>query len=217
MKKLLLPIFLVVLLLANIPTFAQDVKQLLHGDWLYEIPDAGPGYDKGNLFFAEKDGDLICVVKLQGAEITASDLKVEGENISFITTVDGNSYKINLKLEHGKLTGTVDSSQGTVQMTAMKNNPFLGEWLYEIPEAGPGYDKGSLIFSDNEGTITCVVKLEGGEITISDLKLEGDTVSFSTAVESNSYQINLKLENEKLSGTVDTGQGTVQMTAIKKS
>lgn len=216
MKTHFLSLFLLTMLWCGLQSNAQDKNKPFLGEWLYEIPDAGPGYDKGNLIFSEKDGEIICIVKLQGGEITANDLKIEGDSISFATFVQGSSYNIRLKLENEKLLGTVKSSEGSIQMTAIKSVPILGEWLYEVSEAPYGYEKGSLIFTETDGKITGVVKLEAGELPINDLKIEKDSVIFTSMVDGSSINIALKLEKDKLIGKVDSPEGPKTLTALKK-
>lgn len=216
MKTYLLPLFLLTMFCFGLQSNAQDTNKMFLGEWLYEIPDAGTGYDKGNLIFSEKDGGIIGLVKLQGGEITVNDLKIVGDSITFATFVQGSSYKIRLKLENEKLLGTVASSDGSIQMTAIKSVPILGEWLYEVSEAPYGYEKGNLIFTVTDGKITGVVKLEAGELPINDLKIKKDSVIFTTIVDGSNINIALKLEKDKLVGKVDSPEGPKTLTALRK-
>lgn len=97
-----------------------------------------------------------------------------------------------------------------------KKKPILGEWLYEVSEAPTGYEKGSLIFSEKEGQTVCVIKLEAGELTVSDLKIDKEKVSFTTSVDGNSINVELTRDDNKLSGKVDTPEGPKTLTAVKK-
>ena len=97
-----------------------------------------------------------------------------------------------------------------------KNKQILGEWLYEVSEAPYGYEKGSLIFTETDGKITGVVKLEAGELPINDLKIEKDSVIFTTMVDGSSINDALKFEKNKLVGKVDSPEGPKTLTAIKK-
>lgn len=98
----------------------------------------------------------------------------------------------------------------------VKNKPILGEWLYEVSEAPYGYEKGSLIFSEKDGQTICVIKLEAGELAVSNLKIDKEKVSFSTTVDGNSINVELKREDNKLIGKVDTPEGPKTLTAQKK-
>lgn len=218
MNKQFLSVFLVAIvsLLFGFQTTAQAQNNQFLGVWHYEIPDAGPGYDKGSLVFTEKDGETICVVKLEAGDVTANDLKIKGDSVTFSTSVQGSTYKVGLKLENKKLLGTVESVQGSVQMTAVKSNPLMGEWLYEVSEAPYGYEKGSLIFSEKDGQMNCVIKLEAGELTVSELKIENEKITFTTSVDGNAINCFLTFENDKLVGKVDSPEGPKTITATKK-
>ncbi len=98
----------------------------------------------------------------------------------------------------------------------VKNKPLLGEWLYEVSDAPYGYEKGSLIFSEKEGNIICVIKVEAGELPASNLKIEKNKITFSTMVEGETVNIELIRENNKLSGKVDSPEGPKTITALKK-
>lgn len=122
MKKITGFIFLFsLILLASGNQLRAEVKnKSLLGEWLYEVSEAPYGYEKGSLIFSEKDGQTVCVVKLEAGELTTSDLKIEDNKISFVTTVDGNPINVVLALEEGKLTGKVDSPEGPKTITATK-------------------------------------------------------------------------------------------------
>jgi hypothetical protein len=72
------------------------------------------------LIFAEKDGQMTCVVKLEAGELAVNNLKIEDNKISFVTLVDGNSINVELTLEKNKLSGKVDSPEGPKTLTALK-------------------------------------------------------------------------------------------------
>lgn len=97
-----------------------------------------------------------------------------------------------------------------------KNNPLIGEWIYQVSEAPYGYDKGSLIFSEKEGKIICVIKLEAGEMEASNLKVEKDKITFLTYVDGSPINVELTRDKDKLSGTVDSPEGPKTLTAEKK-
>ena len=97
-----------------------------------------------------------------------------------------------------------------------KNKALLGEWIYEVSDAPYGYEKGSLIFSEKDGQSICVIKLEAGELAVSELVVGKDTVTFVTSVDGNPIHVKLTIENEKLNGTVDSPEGPKTLTASKK-
>lgn len=99
---------------------AEEVNKSLLGEWIYEVSEAPYGYDKGSLIFSEKDGQTVCVIKLEAGELAVSNLKVEMEKITFTVYVDGNPVNVELVMENDKLTGNVDSPEGLKSMTAAK-------------------------------------------------------------------------------------------------
>lgn len=96
------------------------------------------------------------------------------------------------------------------------NKSLLGEWIYEVSEAPYGYDKGSLIFSEKDGQTACVIKLEAGELEVSNLKVEKEKISFTTNVDGSEVNVELIMENEILTGKVDSPEGPKTLTAVKK-
>jgi hypothetical protein len=98
----------------------------------------------------------------------------------------------------------------------VKNKPINGEWIFEVTDAPYGYEKGSLIFSEKDGQTVCTIKLEAGELAVSNLKIEKDKVSFTTYVDGNPINAELTLENNKLTGKVDSPEGPKNITATKK-
>jgi len=122
MKKLIGSFLLFSLILmgssAQVP--AEVKNKTLLGEWVYEVSDAPYGYEKGSLIFAEKDGQMTCVIKLEAGELSTSELKIEDNKISFVTSVDGNPINVALTKEKDKLTGLVDSPEGPKKISAVK-------------------------------------------------------------------------------------------------
>lgn len=98
----------------------------------------------------------------------------------------------------------------------VKKNPILGEWIYEVSDAPYGYEKGILIFSEKDGKTICVVKLEAGELTASNLVLEKEKITFTVLVDGSPVEIKLIREKDKLNGTADSPEGPKTITAIRK-
>jgi len=97
-----------------------------------------------------------------------------------------------------------------------KIKQILGEWTYEVSDAPYGYEKGSLIFSEVKGQTVCVIKVEAGELAVSDLKIVKDKLTFSTLVEGNLINVELLCEKNKMTGKADTPEGPKTLTAVKK-
>lgn len=98
----------------------------------------------------------------------------------------------------------------------VKNKPVIGEWIYEVSDAPFGYEKGSLIFSEKDGQTICKIKIEAGELTVNNLKIEKNRITFTTTVDGNSINVELTRKKNKLTGTVDTPEGSKTLSAIKK-
>lgn len=122
MKKHSILLTLFIALIASQPfnLHAQSQVSPIIGEWIYEVADAPYGYEKGSLIFSEKDGQTICVIKLEAGELPVSNLKIEKEKVTFTTYVDSNTINVNLTLEKNKMTGKVDSPEGPKNMTAIK-------------------------------------------------------------------------------------------------
>lgn len=97
-----------------------------------------------------------------------------------------------------------------------KNKSLLGEWLYEVSDVPPEYETGSLIFSENEGQTVCVIKMEVGEIPVSNLVIEKKKITFSAYADGNEVKFEFIREKDKLSGKIDSHEGIKIMTAVKK-
>jgi len=114
------------------------------------------------------------------------------------------------------LLAAIITISGNQLQAEVKNKTLLGEWVYEVSDAPYGYEKGSLIFAEKDGRTTCVVKLEAGELAVSDLKIEKDKISFVASVDGSPINVSLVKEKDKLSGLVDSPEGPKKITAVKK-
>lgn len=97
-----------------------------------------------------------------------------------------------------------------------KSKAVLGEWLYKVSEVPGEYENGLLIFSEKNEKTVCQVKLASGELNVNNLVIDKMNIHFSTSIEGNQILVKLKLENNKLSGTVDTPDGQKEISAVKK-
>ena len=97
-----------------------------------------------------------------------------------------------------------------------KNKQILGEWTYQVTDAPYGYEKGSLIFSEVKGKTVCVIKLDAGEMTVSDLKIVKNKLTFTTSVQGSTINIELLRDKNKMTGKADTPEGPKTLIAVKK-
>lgn len=117
---LLILLFCSVLIFNTSQATAKDNKNPLIGEWIYEVSDAPAEYKTGTLVFSEKDGEIVCAIKLEAGELPASNLKIENDKITFISYVEGSPVSVELTLDKDKLTGTVESPEGPKEITAIK-------------------------------------------------------------------------------------------------
>lgn len=116
----ILMLFIAIIILSYSQTQAETKKKPLVGEWIYEVSDAPYGYEKGSLIFSEKDGQTVCVIKLDAGELQVSELKVDKNKISFSTMIEGNVIHVDLVRDKNKITGTVDSPEGPKTLTAAR-------------------------------------------------------------------------------------------------
>lgn len=98
---------------------AGKVKDVV-GTWNYEAPYAPYEYSTGKLIFSESGDKLEGKIKIGAYEIEMRDVKADGEEISFGAYVEGEYVKIKATLKKGKLSGTANYSEGTIDVTAEK-------------------------------------------------------------------------------------------------
>lgn len=122
MKKHIFPLLLLCTLFvcSAVQLQAENKKKPILGEWVYEVSDAPYGYEKGSIIFSEKEGQTVCVIKLEAGELETSNLKIDKEKISFTSYVEGNAVNVQLTRDKDKLTGTVDSPDGPKPITAVK-------------------------------------------------------------------------------------------------
>lgn len=99
---------------------AKNKKSPLIGEWVYEVSEAPDAYKTGTIVFSEKEGEMICAIKLEAGELLTTNLKVEDDKVSFVSYVEGSPVNVVLTLDKDKLTGTVDSPEGPKNITAVK-------------------------------------------------------------------------------------------------
>jgi hypothetical protein len=92
------------------------------GNWKYEVPSAPYGYEKGTLVFSEKDGKLVGEVKFaDGYKIDMKEVKMEeGGVLKCGLYVDYEYVSVKAKIEGTKMTGTVNTPEGEMKLTAEK-------------------------------------------------------------------------------------------------
>lgn len=121
MKRLIILTFLLAFVAVSFDTSAKVTPKDVVGEWKYEAPAAMEGYNSGFLAFTEKDGKLSGTVKLNnGSKIQLQSVTLEKEILKFNLYVEGSYISVNTKVEGNKLSGTVATPDGNIELTAKK-------------------------------------------------------------------------------------------------
>ena len=120
MKKVTFILMVLVLVVANQRSFANDNKNVL-GTWKVAVADAPYEYVKSSIIVSEVKGVLSGKVVFEdGQELKVSDMEFSKEVLKFAVNIDGNDIKVTAKVANSKLTGKVDSPDGLLDLTAVK-------------------------------------------------------------------------------------------------
>lgn len=121
MKRILVVAFLLAVVSSNVFASSAQANKEVVGEWKYEVPTAPYGYESGTIIIAEKEGELTGEVKM------ADGYKIDLKNVTYTDGVlkcglyvDYEYVSIKAKVEGKTLTGTVDSPEGEMKMTASK-------------------------------------------------------------------------------------------------
>ena len=119
MQKVLL-LLLLAFFTANLS--ANDFSKL-KGTWNYKVDYAPEGYEKGQMTFAEKDGQVTGEVKIQGQAIQLKDLVYADGQYKFNVTIEYNNIPVVLTVEGDKLTGKANTPEGVMPITGTREKP----------------------------------------------------------------------------------------------
>jgi hypothetical protein len=121
MKKLMILTFLFAVVIGSANAVVSPASKDVVGNWKYEVPSAPYGYDKGTLVITEKEGKLAGEVKFaDGYKITMKDVTYEEGVLKCGLYVDYEYVSVKAKIEGNKMTGTVNSPDGEMKITAEK-------------------------------------------------------------------------------------------------
>lgn len=123
MKRLILFTFFIAAFAGIVKATISPANKDVIGEWKYEVPTAPYGYEKGVMSISEKEGKLVGEVKM------ADGYKVELKNVEFADGIlkcglyiDYDYINVSSKIEGKKMTGTVKTPQGDMNLTAEKIN-----------------------------------------------------------------------------------------------
>jgi len=114
-------ILLLAIVLMSAKTIASD-KDAIIGSWKCIAKDVPEEYKNSTINISEKDGKLAGTVKFDnGVEISLNYIKQIDKEVIMSVYVEGNEIIIKGKLEGSKITGTADTPDGQVTLTATKD------------------------------------------------------------------------------------------------
>jgi hypothetical protein len=98
----------------------QDYKGLV-GEWKFEVPTAPYGYEKGMLYFFEKDNKLEGEVNFgDNYKIKLANLRYAGDSLKCNLYVDNEYVDVKAIVEGEKIRGVANTSIGEMNFTAEK-------------------------------------------------------------------------------------------------
>ncbi len=99
---------------------------------------------------------------------------------------------------------------------ATGNKDVIGEWKYEVPTAPYGYEAGTLVINEKEGKLAGQVKFEDGyKIDLKNVTYTDGVFKCGLYVDYEYVSIKAKIEGKALTGTVDSPEGEMKITAKK--
>lgn len=101
--------------------------------------------------------------------------------------------------------------------TASNNSDVIGNWKYEVPTAPVGYEKGTLVIAEKEGKLAGEVKfVDGYKIELKEVTYEDGVLICGLYVDYEYVSVKAKIEGNKMTGTVNTSEGDMKITAEKE-
>ncbi len=91
-----------------------------------------------------------------------------------------------------------------------------GAWQYEATQAPYEYQKGQIVFYEEEGAAKVKILTNGETIKAKNLKVENNQVTFDFYVDYEYCKAVLKYNEKKLSGKVQTSEGDIPVTMTRK-
>ena len=190
--------------LGEIPANGQRLGAELAGTWeLTSTTDRGPRTSVLTVY-----EDLTGRYEIIGGETPFKDLKLDGNKVSFSVEsgFGDQTFTLDFKgqLDGKTLKGEITSPRGTREVTGKKvdqTSPLVGAWeITRESTNGPRTVK-LTIKEDLTGTYT----IEDNTVNITDLRLQGDEVSFKVTVKRGDREVPTEFKG-KLDGTTLKGQ-----------
>jgi len=167
-------------------------------------------------------GDMTGRYESFGGEIPIKDLKLEGNQVTFYIEMGfgDQTFKMDFKgkLDGKSLNGELTTSRGTSEFTGKKvevASPLVGTWEITRKSSRGTRTNTLKIKADMTGTYTS----RDNEIEITDLKVDGDQVSFKVIMRYGERDVPMefkgRLDGKTLNGERTTSRGTSKFTGKK--
>ncbi|HNS20779.1 MAG TPA: hypothetical protein PKH24_09785 [Sedimentisphaerales bacterium] len=152
-----------------------------------------------------------------GGEMPIKDLKLDGDQVAYALELSfgDQTFKIDykLKLQGNTFTGQSSSERGSFEITGRKlqapvASPLVGKWEF-TRETQQGTRTNTLTVKPD---MTATYSMRDNEVPVTDLKVDGDQVSFKVTMTFNDQQFTTefkgKLEAGTLKGEMTSPRGT---------
>jgi hypothetical protein len=98
-----------------------------------------------------------------------------------------------------------------------KNKDIIGSWKCEVNSAPYEYSKSTLTISEKDGKLNGTVKFENGySVNVRTISFEKNELVMELYVDYNYIKVTGKLDKNKITGTVNTPEGAMNIVANKK-
>jgi hypothetical protein len=120
MKKVLLAVLVIGFMGFLSKTYAEDYSKI-KGTWKVSVPDAPYEYSISTLSLTEEAGKLVAKVIFDDGQIVKpTKVTYAKGKLSFVVNIEYNDIPLTGLLEKDKITGTVQSPDGTLNFTATR-------------------------------------------------------------------------------------------------
>ncbi len=103
----------------TVTDYAFKTKNLI-GTWEYAVPDAPYQYQKGYIIFDNKEGDLKGFFSIDGFKAPLTNLNSKKSKVTFEAYIQGVTVSFDLTFKKKSFEGTVNYSEGTLDISGYK-------------------------------------------------------------------------------------------------
>ncbi|MCK0189393.1 hypothetical protein [Arenibacter sp. F20364] len=91
------------------------------GTWEYTVDDVPYEYSVGVLIITKEKEEYKVVVKANYNTLTASEVKVNENNVNFSVYIDGGKVQVSLQVKDDIINGNANSTEGTFSLKGKRN------------------------------------------------------------------------------------------------